>query len=281
MRFELEATIPTTQYGNIKPKFTKEDGEDEAAFTNAALEAIRSLWYEYGEKPLSIRKSFGTKVSSFTGENLYYNDEQHTYYSEKGQVLLSGSAYARSISPKFDKETILPKTAKAWGVTEEDLSGLWDKSNDVSKSYGTAIHDALEAYHNYKEIGAKIQEAKKLEHNYALPKNEHLRKIVLDFDTKFGTNALTEILVSDVANLRAGRIDRLEIIDKDAKVCRVGDYKTNNELTDKKKLEYQHQLSFYANILMNFGWNVLGLDIYHYDNGWEKIEFPVLDLVTA
>ena len=47
-------------------------------------------------------------------------------------------------------------------------------------------------------MGKKIQESKELEYNYALPKNKHLRDIVLSFEEKFGTNALVEVLVSDV-----------------------------------------------------------------------------------
>ena len=113
-----------------------------------------------------------------------------------------------------------------------------------------------------------------------LPKNAYLRQVVDGFISQFGTSALPETVVSDVKNGRAGTIDRLEIIDAESKVCRVGDYKTNIELDKKKLLKYQKQLSFYAHILMAHGWTVTALDIFHLDHndGWSKIELDVLDL---
>ena len=151
-------------------------------------------------------------------------------------------------------------------------------NGEVSTSWGDAIHKALELYHRYGSIGALIADRRGLEENYVLPKNPYLAEIVNKFVSKFGLEAAAEVVVSDVKNGMAGTIDRLEIKDGH---CRIGDYKTNNDL-DKKKLEkYQKQLSFYAKILQNHGWEVDGLDIYHYDTGsgeWNKTEVEVLDL---
>jgi hypothetical protein len=45
-------------------------------------------------------------------------------------------------------------------------------------------------------------------------------------------------------------------------------------------LQYQHQLSFYADMLTHHGWTVEGLDIFHHDgNGWTRIDLPVLPVV--
>jgi hypothetical protein len=165
-------------------------------------------------------------------------------------------------------------------VTEKDLEDIWQMSTDISTGYGTAIHKALEAYHKYHEIGAFVKEKKDMEFNYVLPKNKFIRDIVRDFVDQFGADALSEVMVSDVANLRAGQIDRLQIVDPVKKVCRVGDYKTNNDLDSKKLKKYQHQLSFYAHILNNKGWTVEGLDIFHHNGEvWERIPLDVLDLV--
>jgi RecB family exonuclease len=76
----------------------------------------------------------------------------------------------------------------------------------------------------------------------------------------------------------AGTIDRLAITGD--KKCRVGDYKTNNEMDAKKLLKYQKQLSYYAHILMNKGWTVEGLDIYYLnaEDGWSVETLTVLEL---
>lgn len=276
MKYEIEATIPVVQYGNIKPKFTIEEPHE----ADLAIDTISCLWRKYGEQPLPD-KDVGEKVLSFTGEELLYDEVSHTYMDMDGNKLLSGSAYADRVSPKFDKEVLLPKTSKAWGVKEGVLEHIWELNSKISTDYGSAIHNALELYHRYDKEGNKIQEKKELEENYVLPKNSYLNGIVSEFVDKFGTDAEVEVLVSDIKNGRAGRIDRLTILDKDKKVCRVGDYKTNNEMDDKKQLKYQHQLSFYAHILMAHGWTVDGLDIYHHSSeGWIKLERPVLDLTS-
>ncbi len=274
MHYEIEATIPVVQYGNIKPKFTIESSEEETV----ALDTIKHLWDKYGEKPLPVKDAGGEILTTFTGEQIRFDRETHKYFDLDGKPLLSGSAYAESLSPKFDKEMMIPKTAKAWGVDEKELGELWEANGKVSTEYGSAIHTALENFHLYGGLGADVQVKKEMDENYALPKNPHLRAIVKEFVEKFGADAYVEVLISDVKNGRAGRIDRLTILDEKKKVCRIGDYKTNNELDAKKKLQYQHQLSFYAHILREHGWTVEGIDLYHYAEKWEKHELEVLPL---
>ena len=74
-----------------------------------------------------------------------------------------------------------------------------------------------------------------------------------------------------------GTIDRLE--EKDG-AFRIGDYKTNYDMDDKKILKYQHQLSFYAHILQNKGMKVSGLDLYYLDAdfNWVHKELEILPL---
>lgn len=274
MKFEIEATIPVVQYGNIKPKFLiEEDGEE-----TTALDKIKELWDKYGEKPLPDRSEGGEVIESFTGEKVLYNDNTHTYYDMDGNKLLSGSYYASQLMPKFDKEGALKNMATTYDVDAGDIDNIWEMLGDVSRNYGNAIHAALELYHNHKKTGEKISEKKGDDINYALSKLPHLSTCVKSFVDKFGDEAEMEVLVSDVGNKMAGRIDRLQILDEKKKVCRIGDFKTNHTLNKKKLLEYQHQLSFYAHILKNKGWTVEGLDIYHYTDDWEHHELEVLDL---
>jgi predicted RecB family nuclease len=255
------------------------EGENLADLKETASREIEGLWQQYGERPLTDNNKGGEEIKSFTGETLLYNDDTHSYYDLEGNKMLSGSYYASGVMPKFNRDGALIGSSKKYGVDKKELGQVWDMLGDVSRSYGNAVHYALELYHNHNELGAKVAEGKKEELNYALSKIPHLQECVNSFVEKFGTDAELEVLVSDVKNLRAGRVDRLQIIDKKNKVCRVGDFKTNYELTDKKQLEYQHQLSFYAHILQAHGWTVEGLDIYHYSGEWNLIPLDVLDLV--
>lgn len=261
MKTTIEATIPTTQYGNIRPKIELDSPEE----ISAAFASIQEMWSRFGEVPLKDRTGGGVRVTSFTGEELIWNEETHTYTDLAGNILLSGSKYAEKNSPKFDKANILPKTAKAWECNESSLDEIWKFKADISTSWGSAIHSALELYHKYHAIGESIKGKKELSSNYVLPDIPYLKQVVEEFVDKFGVDAMSEVLVSDVSNKMAGTIDRLKITDESNKVCRVGDYKTNADLDSKKKLKYQKQLSFYAHILQNKGWKVEGIDLYYYD----------------
>jgi hypothetical protein len=274
MKYKIEATIPTTQYGNLRPTFELENDSEQ----EEALSALAKLWQRFGETPLKDKQGGGVKVTTFTGEEIIWNEETHTYTDLAGNVLLSGSAYANENSPKFDMDMLLPKTATAWGVDEEELRQVWKINSDVSNNWGSAIHKALERYHNHHRLGDVVKQTKELDQNYVLPKNTFLRGLVLDFVEKFGVSAESEVLVSDVANKMAGTIDRLETVED--KVVRIGDYKTNNEMDSKKMLKYQKQLSFYAHILNNKGWTVQGLDLFYLDqdSGWQKTELEILPL---
>lgn len=284
MKYKIEATIPTTQYGNLRPTFEVETPEEE----ESALESLKRLWERFGENPLvdSMVKigvpaqEQAVKITTFTGEEVYWNESTHTYTDMDGKVFLSGSKYAKLHSPKFPKDIILPKTATKWGMKPEELDGIWSAKGDISLDFGNAVHKALELYHNHYVVGEKIQEISEGKVNYALHGNVVLKGIVESFVEQFGADALSEVVVSDTKNLRAGTIDRLEILDEAKKVCRVGDYKTNAEIKKPKLLEYQKQLSFYAHILIEKGWTVEGLDLYHLKDGteWVKTELEVLDL---
>ena len=278
IKYTLKATIPVTSYGNICPEIELE-GEDINELHRQASEHIENIWKRYGERPLPEKSMSGMeKRKTFTGEEILYNTTTHSYTDLDGNVLLSGSKYAESVSQKFDIEAILPKTAKSWKVDEKALGAWWKVNGEITSLYGNAIHKALEAIHMYSQMGATIAELKEMVDNYCLPKIPHLKEAVKHFVDLFGLDAEVEVLISDVANKRAGQIDRLQILDKKNKICRIGDYKVNFEMDDKKLKKHQAQLSFYAKILSNFGWTVAGLDIFHFTDKWEKIELEVLEV---
>lgn len=280
MKYKLGAVIPTVQFGNLQPEIELE-GEDLDVLHAEAMAHIGRVWRENGSAPLTVNKAGGREILTFTGEKILYDDEAHRYTDLEGNELLSGSKYAERFGKKFDKGVMIPKTATSWGVDEKDLGDLWEMNAKISTEYGCSIHTALEVYHRFHVLGAKVQAAKNLPYNYALPKNAHIRKAVLAFVEAFGTDALPEIFVSDLKNKRVGQIDRLAVLDADNKVARVQDYKSNNDMDADKMTKYQNQLSFYAQILMAHDWTIEGLDIFHLtEKGWEKTELQVLPVIT-
>ena len=284
---KISAVIPTVQYGNISPEFTLEGGTDKA-MKKKGLELIQEVWDEYGsaplnkneEKPMTEGVEF-EEVLSFTGEKVLWSDYLHEYRSLDGVKLTSGSAYASMLEKPFDAALLSEKSGNAWGVDKDELASLWKFNGKIATDYGTTIHQALETYMRFHKLGAVVQEKKGLEYNYALPKNDYLRKIVMDFVELFGSEGLPEVFVTDVKNKMAGQIDLLQIIDLEKKVCRLQDYKTNFEMKKAKLKYYSHQLSFYGLALKNHGWTVEGYDIFHLNGDkWNKYEVDEQDIDT-
>lgn len=215
-------------------------------------------------------------INTFTNETIIYDEAKHHYYSLDGRKLLGASTYAKDYGDTFNKGTILPRLAKQWDMPAEQIDHIWSINAEISNSYGTAIHAALELWFRYHHVGETIKERKGMEHNYCLPKNVYIRDIVLDFVSTFGElDGVPEATLSNTKKGMAGRTDLIVLTGE--KTCRVGDFKTNNDLTPDKLLKYQHQLSFYADMLTEAGWTVEGLDIYHHDGtGWTGMPLEVL-----
>ncbi len=154
---------------------------------------------------------------------------------------------------------------------------------------------------NFKNIGSQIVESKtkkdsETDHpDPSLPKHPVLQKAVLGFEKidKVKGEDLSEVFITDVKNGMCGIIDRLTITGE--KKCVIKDFKINieSEIKDRKhkplppydgldqnKLsKYNLQLSYYAQILENMGWEVEGLEAFVYDGKWKRYQFKKLEIV--
>ena len=248
MKYKLEATIPTTQYGNIRPVFDVTDNESEV------LDKLTELWNTFGEKPLTTKTNYGKLVTSFTGEKFYYNDDTHEYFSLDGKVLLSGSAYAKQFDKVFDKEAVSTKESARTGVPKEILLKMWQLTSDVSTSFGTAVHDAVELV----IMGGSLDKV-------PVTIRDTVDSLVKEV-AKYNMVPITEVLVSNLAAGHVGRIDCLLVDDPEQpKKFRIIDYKTNRELKKHKITVYTKQLEFYRDILTSFGMECEGLALLHHD----------------
>lgn len=267
---KITAHIPTQQYGYIELADLPDD-----------VKEIERLYNKYAEKPITLAPTGAVegdfkKVTSFTGEEILWDELHHKGLTLEGDELLGGSTYASQQVP-FDRAGIIRNCSRAWGVPEEDIDKLW--SSNSASELGTSIHSALEHYFLYKSIGAEVHKVKKdSKFNAALPSNEYLREIVLNFekDYQFSGTIVPEALVSDVSRKRAGWIDFLEIVDEKNKVCIINDFKTGG-MKETDLLKAQHQMSFYDDILSHFGWTVSGRNGYYLQKtSFKKVEFEKL-----
>lgn len=257
MKYTLEATIPTTQYGNIRPVFELDTLEEEGL----ALERLHALWGKYGEKPLNVAtgqmeafKRTLEKHLSFTGETIMYDDATHEYFAEDGTPLLSGSKYAQQFAKPFDTDAVSKAVSSKTGEPQDSILKKWDLTRDISSSYGTAVHDSVE----FVLSGGEIEKIPTV-------LRDSVQKIVESVKA-YNMVPLMEVLVSNVKEKMVGRIDCL-LLDNKEKPSRfiILDYKTNRDLKKEKIVVYAKQLEFYRDILIAFGLSCDGMALIHDD----------------
>lgn len=263
MKFKIGATIPTVQYGNLMPEIEVEADTYEEAYA-LVMPKIEAIWNEYAEDGKQLKISERKKLEAFVGGEIYFDEKNHVYTNDKGEIYLSGSQYAKQFEKPFDVDNISQAMAKKFDVPVEDLVAMWKLKSEVSTTFGTALHKALELYGRYDGLAKAIDRTTNL-HDHPI-----IKKAVEGFyEGREKEKAEYEVLVVDHANKRAGQIDRL-LITGDKK-CRVQDFKTN--ATIEKNLEvYSHQLKFYSEILEAGGWTVEGREIFHWNGEWKTYE---------
>jgi len=253
--------VPTQQYGYIEVEGEEKDLEQMEVYYNKYAEHRPAFSSKKGASGLE-------KVVTFTGETIYYDDERHEYEDEKGNPLLSGSAFKKLNEKPFNSEIMCVKVGKKYGVPADTVAQMWEGSSKISTTIGTALHLALEQWFKFKESGT--------EKGYHITKNHILKEAINSFPLK-DIKIIPEVFVSDVARLMVGQVDGIIITGE--KKCTIIDYKTDADI--KKNLPGHFlQLSFYASILIAHGWDVESIQVWNYTNKWECYESEVVDIST-
>lgn len=247
------------QYGNIQPSIEveAETFEDAQALVEPHMLA---LWNKYA--PNTIKTDNGNRklLKAFCGGEVYYDEDQHVYTNEAGDVYLSGSQYANSFRKPFDKEKIAKLMADKIEADPQDIIKMWELRGNASKDFGNAIHRALQLYEQYGDLAERLN---KTTHSHDHPVIKHAVDSFIEAHK--GEKVISEALVVDNANKKAGQIDRLLITSR--KKCRIQDFKTNADITKELDI-YWKQLEFYGEIMEAGGWQVEGYDIFHYNGEW-------------
>ena len=206
-----------------------------------------NVYIEYEKEREFMRPEGAKLLTDIFGNEIFYDEKTHKYINALGEVYLSGSKYASQLEEEFDANYWAKDFAARYGLEEEDIERIkemWNVNGLASRSFGTAIHAAIELYGSYHDIADKIDidlktgERKKLDKNTvknsAMSKLPYLREVALRFFTpeRMAENAQYEVLVVDHKNKRAGRIDRLlTLADGSFEVC---DMKTNFKIGREK-----------------------------------------------
>lgn len=275
----ITATIPVTgqSYTDLRPTISADSIEEYRA---QLAEVGRLAGNEQFVQRMEQNRKGKTKIITEQG-NLYFDPVAHEYEDEDGNKFWTGSSWAHQFEKPFDPQLIAPKVAEKRLTTVDKVIEAWDMKSEVSLSYGTTVHKAL-------ECGIKYGE---------LPNNPHLAALVQDYlDMSHEDEQASELFVVSMEDRMCGTIDVL--VDKGKKHVVIRDFKTGDiykkvSLTPQAKdlwpgLEskmislYQLQLSFYARILSSLGYKVEDLEIYAEANeAWQVVKLPVLDIRKA
>lgn len=272
----ITATIPCTgiQYCDLRPTISASSIDE---YREQLAEVGRLAGNEAFVHRMTQNKAGKEKI--IIGDDvLYFDREAHVYEDEQGNKMWTGSTWAGQFEKPFDPQLIAPKVAEKKLCTVDEVIAGWNMKSEVSLSYGTTVHKAL-------ECGIKFNE---------LPNNPHLATLVQDYlDMTHEDDQVSEQFVVDIKNKMCGTIDVL--VNKGRKHVVIRDFKTGDvykkvsltpqakelwpELENKMISVYQLQLSFYAHILSNQGYIVDGLEIWAESaEAWEVIKLSVLDI---
>lgn len=183
---------------------------------------------------------------------------------------------------------------------------------DFNECY-QAIVNAKKHFNRFKTVGKTIQKARGEKLNYALPSHPDIVKlitgeysvseycmeilqgaIVMIESLGYGGESIQEPLLTKKDINAGGFADRVFIVDKKKKICRVQDYKVQKDpsVIDKRRYRYYDemedlernvlsghtiQLNFYALMLELDGWTVEGLDLFVRADEWMHFELELFD----
>lgn len=275
----ITATIPVTgqAYTDLRPTIS-------ASSIDEYREELAKVGKLAGNDAFvhRISQNKAGKEKIIVGDDvLYFDHEAHEYEDEQGNKYWTGSTWAHQFEKPFDPQLLAPKVAEKKLCTVEEVIAGWDMKSEVSLSYGTTVHKAL-------ECGIKYNE---------LPNNPHLATLVQDYlDMTHDDEQVSEQFVVDSTHKMCGTIDVL--VNNGNKHVTIRDFKTGDiykkttltprakelwpELENKTISIYQLQLSFYAFILKQQGYTVSGLEIWAESaEAWEVVKLPVLDIRKA
>jgi len=165
-------------------------------------------------------------IKSFN-EDLIINFEPIDHrYVYKDRIISGATTFSKRYIEEFDSEEVADRCEVNWQIPKETIEKAWQLSGDISRGFGTAIHEAIEYELLYR------RNLKKNGERCFNIKHPIIKAIVKDFFIYAKTLGLRgksfpEALVSDVENDVCALVDNLIVTDQVRKECVLVDYKVN------------------------------------------------------
>ena len=212
---------------------------------------------------------------------VYFDEDNHIAYDASGKQLLSGSQFEEKYHPNFDFKYPAKAIAKKTGMHSDDVMDMWNVKRDISASYGTLAHKALEESHNYWNMIEQMDDA--------LEEDKHFERILPNdiadiveryflFRTKKTPDFMKNKIETEVRikyEGLTGIVDNLEWTDDGFYIW---DYKITDEIKEVKfgkfkDKKYTLQQNFYRYILEKVtDKKCLGMNLLVWDGAMWKME---------
>lgn len=294
--YKVSSVIPVAQYANIQPSIELEGGTIEE-MQGEAMSHIKKMFDMYGEKALNVSEEVTAtaKLFSFNEEGIAVDFDPIAHvYTYEGKPLESATKFIKPFTKEFNGAMISKNCEKSWGVPAIDIEKMWGSNAKLATDFGNVIHETLEHWLKFKYNGITIMGNADKDINPALPKHPFLKSIIEDFEQLCGEgDYVAEAFVTDIKAGTCGQIDRLQILDKAKKVCRIIDYKVNvgaeditsgaklsgpfKDLPSNKLSKYRIQLNYYRKILEASGWEVEDMNVYVFEDTWKIFSTETLE----
>jgi ATP-dependent exoDNAse (exonuclease V) beta subunit len=227
------------------------------------------------------------KLNDFNDPEFKFNAKYHKY-TYLGEQFISVTTFIQKFHKPFETEFWSKKKAEEAGIPQEWILNEWKQKNDYANDIGTQTHNWIEDYFN--EIWKPLPSNEDVIHRINKFNKVYAKKLHKLEPLKF------EVRVFSKKWKIAGMIDSLFIYKGKIYIL---DWKTNKQFTDDnhekgryEKLlepfqdywknhlnEYSIQLSMYALILEEWGFEVGGVYLVHIGPGDEEAElYKVVDM---
>jgi ATP-dependent exoDNAse (exonuclease V) beta subunit len=227
------------------------------------------------------------KLECFQDPDFIFNPEYHKY-TYKGEVMTSVTTLVGTFHKPFDTEGKSKKKSEETGIDAEVIKAQWSENNRYANEIGTDLHNYIENY--YKKVYQEVPKNLDVVHRINKFNKIHAQKIYKLDPLKFETRIFSKKWKI------AGTIDALFF--KDDKLYLL-DWKSNKKFTHDNHIdgrygkllspfqsfyknhhnEYSIQLSMYACILEEWGFEVANAYIVYIGPGNEDAElYKIVDM---
>ncbi len=203
------------------------------------------------------------------------NKTNATERYEVGEEFISVTDFISVFETPFKREMISNMAFKANKneliESAQELRFKWDLHGEIARAWGTAFHGVMESWVKYRER----------------VKNSIFDKWINNFDNMLTVENLeSEVEVRSEKLKVVGRIDLINVLDVDKKICNLIDIKTYSDpkkkitylkdvwkvATKSQKFQTALQLSLYKKILEESGWTVNKLQVLLQDGEDLRLE---------